>query len=67
MDEVVSRKKMSEFGNLALIEDRDDPMGKQAIKLPGTKAGDMSARALNPEVGLHQSLICTLSHLCVPL
>ena len=51
MDEVVSRKKMSEFGNLALIEDRDDPMGKQAIKLPGTKAGDMSARALNPEVG----------------
>ncbi len=32
MDEVISRKKMSEFGNLALIEDRDDPRGQQAIK-----------------------------------
>lgn len=50
MDDIVSRKKMSEFGNLALIEDRDDPLGGQTIKIPGAKAGDMSSRALKPEV-----------------
>lgn len=32
MDEVISRKKMSEFGNLSLIEDREDPRGKTAVK-----------------------------------
>ena len=32
MDDVISRKKLSEFGNLALIEDREDPRGKTAIK-----------------------------------
>ena len=32
MDDVISRKKMSEFGNLALVEDREDPRGKSAIK-----------------------------------
>lgn len=32
MDDVISRKKMTEFGNLALVEDREDPRGKTAIK-----------------------------------
>ena len=32
MDDVISRKKISEFGNLALVEDREDPRGKTAIK-----------------------------------
>jgi periodic tryptophan protein 2 len=50
MDEVISRKKMTEFGNMALVEDRDDPLGSQAIRLPGTKRGDMSSRAHRPEV-----------------
>ncbi len=48
-DIVVSRKKMSEFGNLALVEDREDG-GGQAIKLPGSRRGDLSSRALRPEV-----------------
>ena len=33
MDDVISRKKMSEFGtNFSLVEDREDPRGKTAIK-----------------------------------
>ena len=36
MDDVISRKKMSEFGNLALVEDREDPRGKSAIKYEHT-------------------------------
>ena len=52
MDEVIGRKKLSEFGtNLELVEDRDDPSGgSKAIRLPGTKKGDMSSRAHRPEV-----------------
>ncbi len=41
---------MSEFGNLALVEDRDDPQERSAIKLPGARRGDMSARAMKQEV-----------------
>ena len=37
-------------GNLALVEDRDDSAGSKAIKLPGTRRGDLSSRALKPEV-----------------
>ena len=32
MDEVISRKKMTEFGNMALVEDRDDSLGSQQIR-----------------------------------
>ncbi len=47
---MISRRKMSEFGNLALVEDRDDPQERSAIKLPGARRGDMSARAMKQEV-----------------
>ncbi len=50
MDEVISRKKMTEFGNLDLVEDRDDQLGSSSIKLPGAKRGDMSSRSHRPEV-----------------
>ena len=34
-----------------MVEDRDDPSGgSKAIRLPGTKKGDMSSRAHRPEV-----------------
>ena len=50
MDEIINRKKIAEGGiNLALVEDRDGERG-QAIKLPGTRNGDMSQRAFRPEV-----------------
>ena len=32
MDEVISRRKMTEFGNMALVEDRDDSLGSQHIR-----------------------------------
>ena len=50
MDEIINRRKMTDFGNLALIEDRDDPGSR--IKLPGTKAKDMSSRTLDMEVNV---------------
>ena len=50
MDEIINRRKMTEFGNLALIEDREDPSSR--IKLPGTKAKDMSSRTLSMEVNV---------------
>lgn len=51
MDDIINRKKMAENGvNLALVEERDGEGGKVAIKLPGTRQGDMSRRAFKPEV-----------------
>ena len=48
MDEVISRKKLTEFGtNLDLIEAREDTAN---IRLPGTRKGDMSSRRHRPEV-----------------
>lgn len=47
MDETISRKKMTEFGALTSIEDRDQ--GTQ-LKLAGSKTLDMSSRTLRLEV-----------------
>jgi len=50
MDEIINRRKLAENGvNLALVEDREDTTST-AIKLPGTRQGDMSTRAFKPEV-----------------
>lgn len=44
---------MTEFGNMALIEEREENEGGNvAIKLPGVRKGDMSERAYKPEVGV---------------
>jgi len=47
MDEIINRRKMTEFGNLALVEDRSDD---SKINLPGTKAKDMSSRTVKLEI-----------------
>lgn len=47
MDETINKRKMTEFGNMALVEDREDGTG---LKLPGTKKADMSSRTFRPEV-----------------
>jgi len=47
MDETINRRKTTEFGPLASIEDRADGT---SLKLPGTKAADMSSRTLRLEV-----------------
>ncbi|RLU14873.1 hypothetical protein DMN91_012760 [Ooceraea biroi] len=48
VDDVISRRYMTEFGNKALIEQRDGK--KVALKLPGVRSGDMASRKLKPEV-----------------
>ena len=47
MDETINRRKTTEFGPLASIEDREDGTN---LKLAGTKAADMSSRTLRMEV-----------------
>ena len=46
MQEFLDRRKMTEFGSLALV---DESSGK-AISLPGVRAGDMATRHFKPEV-----------------
>ncbi|GLV37986.1 uncharacterized protein CBL_07783 [Carabus blaptoides fortunei] len=53
VDDFVNRRKMTEFGNLALVEEREQTEGGNvAVKLPGAKKGDMSARSVKPELGI---------------
>jgi len=47
MDETINRRKMTEFGPLASLEDRSDGTD---LKLPGTKSVDMSSRSVRLEV-----------------
>nr|XP_022904182.1 periodic tryptophan protein 2 homolog [Onthophagus taurus] len=51
VDDFINRRKMTEFGNIALIEERE-PLegGNISIKLPGVQKGDMTARSFKPEV-----------------
>jgi hypothetical protein len=45
---------MTEFGNMALVEEREEQEGGSiAIRLPGVRSGDMAARAFKPEVRVY--------------
>lgn len=48
VDDFINRRKMTEFGNLDLIERREG--GNVKIRLPGVRQGDMAARSYKPEV-----------------
>ncbi|EDW01423.1 periodic tryptophan protein 2 homolog [Drosophila grimshawi] len=51
LNEFISRKHLSEFGNMALVEQREEfEGGNVAIRLPGVRRGDMSSRRFQPEV-----------------
>lgn len=53
MDEFLNRRNMTEFGNMALLEEREKLEGGQvAIKLPGAQKGDMASRSFKPEVSV---------------
>ncbi|XP_032485862.1 periodic tryptophan protein 2 homolog isoform X1 [Phocoena sinus] len=50
MEEFLNRRKMTEFGNLALIDQDAMEEGGVPIPLPGVKKGDMSSRHFKPEI-----------------
>ncbi|CAG5074916.1 Similar to PWP2: Periodic tryptophan protein 2 homolog (Pongo abelii), partial [Cotesia congregata] len=51
VDDFINRRKITEFGNLALVDERQDGVN---IKLPGVKSGDMASRGTKPEVRVFQ-------------
>lgn len=51
IDDFINRRKLTEFGNVALIEERDGE--KNAVRLPGVKQGDMATRSFKPEIRLY--------------
>lgn len=52
--EFINRRNLTEFGNLALVEQRDQLEGGDiAIRLPGVQRGDMASRNFKPEVNVY--------------
>jgi len=54
MDDIVNRRKMTEFGNIALVEEREDDENSTTLRLPGVRRGDMASRSFKPEVRVSQ-------------
>lgn len=53
LGEYVNRKNLTEFGNMALVEQREQlEGGNVSIKLPGVKRTDLAARNHKPEVNV---------------
>ncbi|VDP09501.1 unnamed protein product [Soboliphyme baturini] len=55
VDDDVDMRKMSEFGNIELIDasDDDELTNKSAIKLPGVRKEDIGIRSARPEVRIY--------------
>ncbi|XP_034239927.1 periodic tryptophan protein 2 homolog [Thrips palmi] len=54
VDDFVNRRNMTEFGNLALVEEREvNEGGNVAVPLPGVRSGDMASRNVKPEVRVY--------------
>lgn len=50
MEEFLDRRKMTEFGSLALVDDGAGDEEGVNISLPGVRKGDMSSRHFKPEI-----------------
>ncbi|XP_034948808.1 periodic tryptophan protein 2 homolog [Chelonus insularis] len=51
VDDFINRRKMSEFGNLNLVETREENEGgRVTLRLPGVRSGNMASRSMKPEV-----------------
>lgn len=49
--EFINRRNITEFGNMALVEKREQfEGGNVAIRLPGVQKGDMASRNYKPEI-----------------
>ncbi|XP_033339353.1 periodic tryptophan protein 2 homolog [Megalopta genalis] len=54
VDDIINRRKLTEFGNLALVEEREENEGGNVtLRLPGVKSGDMASRNMKPEVRVY--------------
>ncbi|XP_013867463.1 PWP2 small subunit processome component [Austrofundulus limnaeus] len=50
MEEFLDRRKMTEFGSLALVDEGAGDGDEVNISLPGVRRGDMSSRHFKPEI-----------------
>ncbi|KAF7650631.1 hypothetical protein LDENG_00122740 [Lucifuga dentata] len=50
MEEFLDRRKMTEFGSLALVDEGAGDGDEVHISLPGVRKGDMSSRHFKPEI-----------------
>nr|XP_054590312.1 PWP2 small subunit processome component [Nothobranchius furzeri] len=50
MEEFLDRRKMTEFGSLALVDEGAGDGDEVNISLPGVRKGDMSSRNFKPEI-----------------
>ncbi|XP_037297331.1 periodic tryptophan protein 2 homolog isoform X2 [Manduca sexta] len=54
VNDFINRRLLTEFGNMALVEERGDLEGGDVnIRLPGVAQGDMADRRVKPEVRVH--------------
>lgn len=54
LKDFINRRKLTEFGNMALVEEREElEGGKMTLRLPGVKSGDMASRSSKPEVRIY--------------
>lgn len=54
MQDYINRRNITEFGNMALIEQRDQlEGGNVTVRLPGVQKGDMASRSFKPEIRVY--------------
>ncbi|XP_066592091.1 periodic tryptophan protein 2 homolog [Prorops nasuta] len=54
VNDIIDRKCLTEFGNLALVEEREESEGGNIpIRLPGVRSGDMASRKVKPEIRVY--------------
>ncbi|CAG9791750.1 unnamed protein product [Diatraea saccharalis] len=54
VNDFINRRLLSEFGNMALVEQRTELEGDDvSVRLPGVRRGDMADRNVKPEVRVH--------------
>lgn len=51
LNEFINKRNLTEFGNMALVEEREElEGGAVSIRLPGVQKGDMASRSFKPEM-----------------
>ncbi|KAJ8675269.1 hypothetical protein QAD02_011055 [Eretmocerus hayati] len=54
VDDFINRRKLTEFGNVALVEEREENEGGNVtLRLPGVRSGDMASRSMRPEIRVY--------------